>query len=268
MAPEFGEHPDAGPQPPEEPQRQAGQEHPVPPQPGQPCETLAPPYSEVAGSEPVVLSRRTALGTGIGLGAAALVTGTLAYCTSGSSEPGPDIISTLGWGAAGPAGRLETINRRPEYLVIHNTETSNDRPTTRAAGIELAQIIQRHHLDQQWADTGQHFTVSLGGFLLEGRHGSLEAARRGTRFIVGAHAPGCNRNGIGIETEGTYAAELPPSRQRAALVELVAWLCSQYRIPVAKIVGHRDCPESRTTCPGDRFEADLPNLRREVAARL
>jgi hypothetical protein len=50
------------------------------------------------------------------------------------------------------------------------------------------------------------------------------------------------------------------------LVVFCAYVCKQYRIPVAEIKGHRDY--YNTLCPGDRLYAKLRQLRKEVAAAV
>jgi len=97
-----------------------------------------------------------------------------------------------------------------------------------AVAREVARRIQHSHMvtDHHWADTGQHFTISRGGLILEGRHGSREAARAG-RVVEGAHAVSsdgsANRTWFGIEIEGdNRQADRVTAPQYSALVELCA----------------------------------------------
>lgn len=216
------------------------------------------------------LSRRALIGGAAATGTVALGAGLyVALADRGTPQPqvaGPTILGTDAWGARSPDGSLRTLNRRPSCLVVHHTDTDNVRDTSRAQAYRLARSIQNWHMQQGWGDSGHHFTVSRGGVVLEARHGSLAAAGVGRRFVQGIHAPGSNSTGIGIENEGSYATQLPPTAQRQALVQLLAWLCGQYRIPVSQIIGHRDSQGSQTDCPGARFHADLPRLRGEVTA--
>ena len=117
-----------------------------------------------------------------------------------------------------------------------------------------------------WPDTGQHFTVSRGGVVLEGRHRSLEFVRVGRWQVEGAHCTGQNVVALGIENEGTYSAVDPPAELWEKLRSLCAYLCSQSGIRPSQIYGHRDFKD--TACPGDRLYATLPRLRAEVAGLL
>ncbi|NNG18717.1 N-acetylmuramoyl-L-alanine amidase [Naumannella sp. ID2617S] len=203
-----------------------------------------------------------------------LIAGAAATVLVGCSTPKPErvvaeptILSTDQWGAAFPSSGGEVIKREPAQIVIHHTETPNVTDLSRDQAITLARAVQKHHMQTNgWSDSGQHFTISRGGFVLEGRHGSLNAARHRDRFVEGAQARGANERSIGIENEGTYHSERPPEQQWQALVGLVAWLCDGYQLGPEAIVGHRDV--SPSTCPGDAFAAVLTRLRTEVSAQL
>ncbi|MER8568688.1 phage tail tip lysozyme [Mesorhizobium sp. M0924] len=179
----------------------------------------------------------------------------------------PVIHDTASWGAHPPKSAIAVLNRRPKGIVIHHTASANVADTSLVHAKQLARNIQSFHMGPQrnWKDTGQHFTVSRGGHMLEGRHRSLEIARAGQKHVLGAHAgDACNSDYVGIENEGTYMVGLPPAAQWTALVQLCAWLCNQYGMSTADIIGHRQCKS--TDCPGDRFFGQLSKLRNDVDA--
>jgi hypothetical protein len=156
-------------------------------------------------------------------------------------------------------------------IVIHHTTSPNVAPRTGAGDeqqrcFRLARQIQQSHLDRGWMDTGQHFTCTRSGLLLEGRHGSLAAAQKG-RVVRGSHA-GNNEANIfrwGIENEGLYVSELPPAALWQSLVELCSWLCLWGKVDSQEIHGHREYKS--TQCPGDTFFGRLDELRTAVHAR-
>ncbi|HWM23527.1 MAG TPA: peptidoglycan recognition family protein [Chthoniobacterales bacterium] len=188
--------------------------------------------------------------------------------------PEPRIYTTTEWGARVVT---QTFAEKPaEGIVIHNTENPNRAP---ASGAEEEQIsfgicraIQTHHISGNgWSDTGQHFTVSRGGLILEGRTGSLAAAREG-KVLQGAHASGVtqyNTKWFGIEMEGFYVHEYAVTEQQwDALVELCAWLCFWGNIDSERnIIGHMDVLEGHTDCPG-LVEQHLTSLRAQVHDRV
>ncbi|WP_033293438.1 N-acetylmuramoyl-L-alanine amidase [Amycolatopsis jejuensis] len=202
------------------------------------------------------------------------VTGMSAAVAAGLVLPGqasaagePRIYSCAEWGARPPADPLTTLGHPADRVLIHHIDCPNSTDYSLEHAFQVARNDQADHIDNNgWSDTGQHFTVSRGGYRLEGRHGSLDALRSGRKIVRAAHCPGQNDNAIGIENEGTYMQVVPPKAQWESLVVFVAYVCRQYGIPVAEIKGHRDF--YNTDCPGDQLYAKLPELRSRVAAVL
>ena len=193
--------------------------------------------------------------------------------TAGTKEP--TIMTTQEWGASPP--RVDHFPEQPAAgIVVHNTEGPNRTPLEGDAeikkAVKIARGIQYSHMvkDHTWPDTGQHFTISRGGLILEGRHGSLEAARSG-RVVHGTHAVSsdgsANRRWFGIEVEGdNRTKDLVTDQQYSALVELCAWLMKWRGVATLPIKGHMDVKAKHTDCPG-LFENRLPRLRDDVAKR-
>jgi len=178
----------------------------------------------------------------------------------------PTIATTTAWKAQAPKEAITVLASRPTRIIVHHTASANVSDLSQAQAYNLARSIQQSHFDRGWIDSGQQFTISRGGYVLEGRHRSLDAARSGTQHVRGAHCEGFNDVSVGIENEGTYTSVSPPAAQYDALVRMCAWLCQQYGIPATELYGHRDF--LNTACPGDVLYAKLPQLRRDVAARL
>lgn len=230
------------------------------------------------GTEPAPVSRRQLLHWGAALGGTFL----LASCglqkaavlapdapgnTLGSqSVTAPTVAATATWKAQPPKEAITLLATRPTRVIVHHTASANVTDLSPEHAYALARSIQQSHFDRGWIDSGQQFTISRGGYVLEGRHGSLDAARGGTQHVRGAHCEGFNDVSVGIENEGTYVTVAPPAAQYDALVRTCAWLCQQYGIPATELYGHRDF--LNTSCPGDVLYARLPQLRRDVAARL
>lgn len=241
-----------------------------------PAPAFAPAPTATAASVPVAsrparLSRRrllqgtAALGGVIAFGTAISASATPAFAATVSR---PDILSTNDWGASAAQGPLPTLTRRPTHLVIHHTTHVNSDDFSDAAAMEVARLIQRNHMTNGWADTGQQFTIARGGQMLEGRHGSLDAVVDGTRFIEGAHAYGFNDQSVGIEVDGMYTHDVPTDAQWSSLVHLSAFICQRYGLDVDRIIAHRDVPGAQTLCCGDAFYGKLSALRDEVASAL
>lgn len=186
----------------------------------------------------------------------------------------PRIFTTVEWKAKKITSKFPKA--KGVGIVIHNTDHPNRAPETgakeEAKAFDLARSIQKDHTvtAHNWKDTGQHFTISRGGLILEGRHGSLDAARNGM-VVSGAHAGSTvhNTTWYGIELEGrNLPAFAVTSQQWAALVELCAWLATNAKFAGSKILPHLQVKVNGSTdCPGKVVD-QLPKLRDEVTARI
>ncbi|TXL86703.1 N-acetylmuramoyl-L-alanine amidase [Streptomyces sp. IB2014 016-6] len=180
----------------------------------------------------------------------------------------PRIYSTAEWGARPPSQQIVVLDRVPTYIVVHHTaEPGNSEDYSLEHAMEICRSIQNFHMDGQgWGDSGQQFTNSRGGFILEGRHQSLDVVRGGTQHVQGANVGGRNSEVIGIENEGLYTEVDVPAALWGSLVQLVAWIATQYGRPVTDIMGHRDF--NSTECPGGVLYGRLQELRDAVAGAL
>jgi len=213
-------------------------------------------------------SRRDLMRGAVMLGAGAAVGGTGWLAPSGASAavPSPGIAGTAAWGARAPDA-LSVIGSNPNKILVHHTASPNSTDYSLAHAYALARSIQADHMDRNgWPDSGQHFTISRGGYVMEGRHHSLARLNAGSGMVIGTHCPGQNDQAIGIENEGTYISVGPTGALYNKLVALCAYICDQYGIAASQIYGHRDF--RATECPGDVLYAMLPQLRRDVADAL
>ena len=209
-----------------------------------------------------MMRRRTLLG---GVAASGLLIGLGAAPARASLLP---VRTCADWGARPPSSPTTVVYQRPVRILVHHTATDNVTDYSVEHAYAHARWIQDHHMDDNgWIDSGQHFTNSRGGHLMEGRHGSLDALHAGDHLVEGAHCPGQNSIAIGIENEGLYTAEEPRPEQWDSLVSFCVYTCEQYGIAPTEIDGHRD-HYADTQCPGDKLYAALPRLRQEVARVL
>jgi hypothetical protein len=144
--------------------------------------------------------------------------------------PQPPIVTCAEWGAK-PARSRASLAGRPQRAIIHHTdghhaEIANPANESRAEAIRYARDIQALHMgpSRGWNDTGQNFTVCRSGLILEGRHGSLAAARVGLA-IWSAHCPGQNDQ-PGVEHEHVPGERMTDAQARSS-VWLFAWLCDR-----------------------------------------
>jgi N-acetylmuramoyl-L-alanine amidase len=178
----------------------------------------------------------------------------------------PRIYGTDEWNAEPPRGTIQVLDPRPTKIIIHHTASANSTDYSRAHAFQLARNIQQWHFARGWIDSGQHFTISRGGYIMAGRHKSKTVLIDGRDHVLGAHCSGQNEVSVGIENEGTYTNVQIRDEHYNKLVKMCAYICQQYGIPPRRIRGHRDFVA--TQCPGDRLYARLPRLRDDVRALL
>lgn len=176
------------------------------------------------------------------------------------------VIPCAEWGAVQPKGAI-AYTGKPDRTIFHHTAghvPNLAAGETYAEAVAYARSIQSYHMNKNgWLDSGHNFLVTRGGFILEGRHGSLSAVRAG-KMIISAHCPGQNdQPGIEHEHQGT---EQMTQIQREASVWLHAQICKWAKIPAS------DCaqPHRRyfsTSCPGNLANG-LAAFRRDVAVEL
>lgn len=216
------------------------------------------------------VDRRTLFTAGLGATFAAVVGTNLAAAGSAGAAPSaefPWIIDCDSWGARPPTRPATITGNTTNKILLHHMAFPNVTDFSREQAIRLARDCQDLHMDGNgWPDTGQHFTVSRGGFVLEGRRGSLETLEIGEHQVIGAHCPGVNGNAIGIENEGTYITETPPQAQVDAMVTLCVAVCQKFELHAWDIFGHWDFRE--TQCPGIAFYAQFPMVRSRVLAAM
>ena len=183
------------------------------------------------------------------------------------------VITTSEWGAVPP--RNAPFRRTvPRYVVIHHTfKPRNSSGGTIEGAKTTARNIQNFHMGPHnfWSDSGHNFLNCKGGILLEGRHGSLAAARDGFS-VQSAHAlqdpPGLagGNSSPGIENEGDFNEEVMEDDQWNSLVELCTSLCSTCEIDPTNIRGHRDF--SNSNCPGEWLYGQIGRLQAEVRGKM
>jgi hypothetical protein len=216
------------------------------------------------------IDRRTLFKFGLGAAVVAVVGTELLTEAGADATPStkfPYIIDCASWDARPPNGTIQITGNTTNKIILHHMDFPNVTDYSRAHAIALAQQCQDLHMDTNgWIDTGQHFTVSRGGYVLEGRHQSLSTLDAGEHQVVAAHCPGENGNAIGIENEGTYITETPPAALVDSLVQLCSDVAVQFRLNPWDIFGHWDFCE--TDCPGIAFYQMFPGIRSRVASAL
>jgi len=130
------------------------------------------------------------------------------------------------------------------YIIVHHSVTDEGDATS------LDVIHRRRGFDR---GLGYHFVIDNG--TTTKFDGQIEASPRWVKQMNGAHCNvgGMNACAIGICLVGDFTHHRPSRRQMDSLVLLSNTLRKYYRIPLKRIIGHRDVPGKNTACPGDSF---------------
>jgi len=155
----------------------------------------------------------------------------------------------------------------PKYVVVHTAAFPHRNCD--------AAMIDEWHRQRGWSGIGYHYVI------LNDRHeqkpdGLVEKGREESR--QGAHALGLNDQSLGICCVGDGDFDPLTDAQSESLFGLLVSLAGKYRIPVKRVIGHRELnvlvdqgvigDEYRTskTCPGALIKMD--EIRGELATRL
>ncbi len=209
--------------------------------------------------------RRSVLRAVVGIAAADVLM--CGGAVQANADDMPRVYTRKEWGALKPRHVPKILGRAPDHIIVHHTASPNVADTSKGHAFGLSRQIQRFHMEGRgWDDIGEQLTISRGGFVMEGRLGSLQAIQRND-LVVGAQSLHHNAHTIGIENEGTYIHDAVPAKLWEALVDVCTWLCTAHTLdPATAIVGHRDY--NSTDCPGDVLYHRLPELRKTVARAL
>jgi len=134
-------------------------------------------------------------------------------------------------------------SKKWKYIVIHHSATEE--------GSSL--YFDKYHQGKGWEGLGYHFVIDNG---TKGKQdGQIEVSPRWIKQEDGSHCSASNMNqkAIGICLVGNFNKEYVSSEQLDALVYLVKILRKYYKIPLKRIIGHKQVSGARTECPGRKF---------------
>lgn len=168
------------------------------------------------------------------------------------------ILPRASWNALPSNGRdMEAMTPIWRITVHHSAALTRDG----SAGASATQIaaIQREHMQGRgWGDIGYHFVIDTTGRIWAGRPISLQGAHAGDHER--------NRGNLGICLLGNFTqgrdGQEPTGAQVASLRNLIGVLRRQYTIKPDGLLTHRELRS--TACPGERLQAVVERLRREL----
>lgn len=131
------------------------------------------------------------------------------------------------------------------HIVVHHSATTGGTP----------EAFARHHVHTLgWPGIGYHYVIARDGLIYKCHPATT----------ISYHASGANAYSIGVCLVGNFDVERPSEEQRTALIELLRELMGAYGIPCAHVIGHREVPGTKKSCPGR--SVDMDELRKILGA--
>jgi hypothetical protein len=199
----------------------------------------------------------------------------------------PPIVTRAQWGAnlkhGGCHPRAAPAYGTVKAAVVHHTVTAVNYTEAEAPEIVLG-ICRYHRNANGWNDIGYQALIDRFGNVYTGRAGGIRKA------VVGAQAQGFNAQTTAVASIGTHTTRPLEPVAYNALVDYLAWRLtagglqafghttlisaggelSRYpkgrRVRTQRIFGHRTV--GLTACPGNALNAQLPELRHDVQAKI
>lgn len=179
--------------------------------------------------------------------------------------PAPAMLSRAAWGAKPPLAYSGPVNQ-VRWVTIHHTGVRQNPNRTFVDKLRGLQAFSQREdklangrTKPQWVDIPYHYYIDVKGELAECRPISIPGDTN-TTYNPAGHAL--------VVIEGDFTQDVFHESQRQTMLNVVTWLCAQYRVAPSRIRGHRDWTPGETTCPGLPVEAEFPWLRATVTQRL
>lgn len=169
----------------------------------------------------------------------------------------PAIVPVADWGGT-PADAARARRHDITHITLHH-QGEPFRP-----GTDVRQYLRNLQTwsrnTKGWLDIPYHYVIDLEGRIYAARDIAF-AGDTNTDYDPKGHAL--------IEVVGNFEEVEPNGAQLDAVVNLMAMLANQYKVPVERIASHRDHSD-KTVCPGANLYRYVQSgwFREQVAARL
>jgi N-acetylmuramoyl-L-alanine amidase len=175
------------------------------------------------------------------------------------NRPRPRILSRQEWNAKDSIGKMRPHTL--QHITIHHTASPQKGELSLEKKMQSLQNFSQSESrlasgkhKPAWPDIPYHYYIAVDGQIAEGRDLKY-VGDTNTDYDPTGHAL--------IVLEGNFEKEQPSPKQLESLSELVAWLSTNFEIPIAEIKAHNDY--ASTACPGVNLKNALPALRQKVA---
>jgi hypothetical protein len=178
-------------------------------------------------------------------------------CAVKPATQDPAVVAVADWG-----GTPADPNKARRHTITHITLHHQGEPYK--AGTDPRQYLRKLQTwsrnTKGWLDIPYHYIIDLEGRTYAGRDIAY-AGDTNTEYDPSGHAL--------IEVVGNFEEVEPNQQQLDAVVDLMALLAVKYKVPVERILSHRDYTDG-TVCPGANLHRYVANgyFRDRVSAKL
>ncbi|HIQ04590.1 MAG TPA: hypothetical protein EYH31_02730 [Anaerolineae bacterium] len=160
----------------------------------------------------------------------------------------PKIIDVVDSLPKHPTKRYGKRTEEIQYIAIHHTTGAGMTPPER-----IAEWVIRPDT-RDWPGFPYHFYVLADGTI-------YQCQRIETRSY---HVGASNNVAVGISMAGNFVnkvngrltpleSRLPTREQLISVARVAAWLMKELNLPLEQVMGHKELPQTATTCPGDQW---------------
>lgn len=165
------------------------------------------------------------------------------------------IITPDEWGGTTASGDHQ--NHTISKITLHHSgeEFKRDRDPE-----EYLRTLQEwSRTERGWVDIPYHYLIDLDGNIYAGRNPAY-AGDTNTEYDPAGHLLTC--------VIGNYETAEPSEKQLEAIINLLAWQCTEFNIDPSTLKGHKDY--ANTACPGENLYPYVQNgyLIKEITGRI
>ena len=124
-----------------------------------------------------------------------------------------------------------------KHIIVHHSATKPNSPD----GRKDAEAFASYHISvRDWPGIGYDYVI--------GRDGTVWKTNE--NCIVNYHAGNVNKSSLGVCLVGDFDSGDVPEKQWESMIWLLGELMKAYGIPRENVLGHKEVPEAKTSCPG------------------
>lgn len=137
----------------------------------------------------------------------------------------------------------QRARNRITHIAVHHTATPPTMSLERIAQLHISADPSRGK--EAWPGIGYHYYINADGAI----------EQTNPPEAISYHVYRHNEYSLGVVFAGSFMnGKIPTSAQLRAGAHLIAWLMQEFKIPLARVWGHREFSDNATVCPGSEWK--------------